>query len=98
MEARPGEGVVKEEKFPNIRKASHWWVCGESWNLTGQHNREGKKKIPQITNLTETPRGEIAQMLVSTTSKQGLNKEAWTALLRVRTRTECPGDNLRELT
>ena len=61
MEIHPREGVVKEEKFPNIRKASHWWVCGESWNLTGQHNREGKKKIPQITHLTETPRGEISK-------------------------------------
>ena len=24
METHPGEGVVKEEKFPNTRKASHW--------------------------------------------------------------------------
>ena len=37
-------------------------------------------------------------MLASTSSKQGLNREAWAALLRVRTRPECPEDNLRELT
>ena len=36
--------------------------------------------------------------LVSATSKQGLNREVQAALLRVRTRPECPEDNLRELT
>ena len=44
METHPGKGVLKEEKFPNTRKPSHQWVCGEFWNLRGQHNREGKKK------------------------------------------------------
>ena len=28
MKTHPGEGVVKEEKFPNTRKPSHQWVCG----------------------------------------------------------------------
>ena len=37
-------------------------------------------------------------MLASATSKRRLNREAWAALLRVRTRPECPEDNLRELT
>ena len=45
-----------------------------------------------------TPSGEVAQMLTSTTSKWGLNREAWAALLRVRTGPECPNGNLRELT
>ena len=48
--------------------------------------------------LTETPSGEVAQTLVSATSKWGLNREAQVALLRVRTRPECPEGNLRELT
>ena len=48
--------------------------------------------------LTTTPNGEVAQMLGSTTSKWGLNREVRAALLRVRTRPECPEDNLRELT
>ena len=44
METHPEEGVVKEEQlFPNSRKTSHWWVCGEFWNLKGQHNPEEKK-------------------------------------------------------
>ena len=47
--------------------------------------------------LTETPSGEIVQTLVSTTSKQGLNREAQAALLRVRTGPECPEGHLREL-
>ena len=40
---------------------------------------------------------EAAQMPASATSKQGLDREAWAALLRVRTRPECPEVNLREL-
>ena len=41
METCPGEGVVKEEQFPNSRKLSHQWVCGAFWNLRGQHNWGG---------------------------------------------------------
>ena len=44
MEIHPGEGVMKEEKFPNSRKPSHWWACGEFWNLRGQDNWDRKKK------------------------------------------------------
>ena len=47
--------------------------------------------------LTATPSREVAQMLVSVTSKQGLNREAWAALFRVRTRFECTEGNLSEL-
>ena len=42
METCPREGVIKEEKFPNTRKTSHWLVCGEFWNLRGRHNWEEK--------------------------------------------------------
>ena len=35
-------GVLKEGKFPNTRKPSYQWVCGEFWNLREQHNREEK--------------------------------------------------------
>ena len=49
-------------------------------------------------HLTATPSGEVAQMLASTTSKQGLNRVAQAALLRVGTGPEHPEDNLRELT
>ena len=75
METHPGVGVMKEEKFPNTRKHSHWQVCGEFWNLRGQHNQEEKKKKnPQITCLTATPSGEVAQMLASTISERGLDR------------------------
>ena len=47
---------------------------------------------------TVTPSGEAAQTPASATSKRGLGREAWAALLRVRTRPECPEGNLRELT
>ena len=84
-ETHPGEGVVKEEKFPNSKKSSHQRVCGEFWNLRGQHNREKfkKKKTPteEVPNLTATPSGEVAQMLGSATSKRGLDREARAACL-----------------
>ena len=47
--------------------------------------------------LMATPSREVAQTLTSTTSKWGLNREAWAALLRLGTRPECPEDNLRRL-
>ena len=83
METGPGEGVVKEEKLPNSRKPSHRWVCGEFWNLRGQHNLEGekKKKHPQNMHLTAMPSGELVQMFTSIISEQGLNREAWVACL-----------------
>ena len=37
-------------------------------------------------------------MLAFATSKRGLGREMWAALLRVRTRTERPEDKLRDLT
>ena len=45
-----------------------------------------------------SPSGEAAQMPASATSKWRLGREARAALLRVRTRPECPEGNLRELT
>ena len=44
METHSREGVMKEEKSPNTRKPSHWRVCGEFWNLRGQHNWQEKIK------------------------------------------------------
>ena len=40
---------------------------------------------------------EVAQMLASVSSEQVLNREVRAALLRVRTMSECPEGNLREL-
>ena len=45
-----------------------------------------------------SPSREAAQTPAPTTSKQGLGREAWAELLRVRTGPECPEGNLRELT
>ena len=41
--------------------------------------------------------GEAAQTPAPATSKCGLGREVQAALLRVRTRPECPESNLREL-
>ena len=48
--------------------------------------------MPNSTSLG----GEAAQTPVPATSKWGLGREVRAALLRVRTRPECPEGNLRE--
>ena len=45
-----------------------------------------------------SPSREAGQTPAPATSKQGLSREAQAALLRVRTRPECPEGNLMELT
>ena len=75
------EGVAKEDKFPNTRKPSHQWVCGEFWNLRGQHKQEGEKKKPTKYTPNCNSNGEVTQMLMSATSEQGLNREAQVAFL-----------------
>ena len=47
---------------------------------------------------TVTPNGEAGQTPAFPIKKRGLGREAWAALLRVRTRPECPKGNQRELT
>ena len=87
METHPREGFMKG-KFQNTRKPSHWQVCGEFWSLRRRHNqeeKENKNKTSQMTCLTTTPRGEVAQPLALASSEWGLNREAWAALLRVGT-------------
>ena len=72
-----------KEKFPNSRKPSHEWVCGEFWNLRGQSNweEEKKKKKPQNMHLTLTSSGEVAQTLTSATSRWGQDRETQVACL-----------------
>ena len=65
----PGKGVLKEEMFPNTRKHSHRRVCGEFWNLRGQHNWEEKKKkkpTEYVPNCNSQQRSspEVAQMWI----------------------------------
>ena len=45
-----------------------------------------------------SPGREAVQRPASAPNKRGLGREVWAALLRVRTRPECPEGNLRELT
>ena len=89
-----------KEKFPNSRKPSYRRVCGEFWNLRGQHNQEKKQKqnreyvLNRNSQQRSNPDAHIRH-------QQGvLDRETWAAssVLRVRTRPECPEDNLRELT
>ena len=88
METCPGvggAGGVLREKFPNSRRSSHQQVCGEFWNLRGQHNKEKKTTTKKLQNasLTVTPSGEVAQMLALATSEsQGLGREAQAVCLR----------------
>ena len=91
-----------KEKFPNSRKPSHRWVCGEFWNFRGQHNQEKKRKTkpPQNMCLNTSASGEVAQTLVSATSEWGLDRDprAAASVLKGRPGPGCPEDNLREQT
>ena len=73
---RPGKEAVKEDKFTNSRKPCHRRVCGEFWNLRGQHNQEkNKNKNPQNTHLNTTASGKVSQTLAFATSQQELDRE-----------------------
>ena len=96
METRPREGVMKEEKFPNTRKPSHWRICRDFWNLRGQHNREEKRKpteyVPNLNSQQRSsPEAHVCQQ------RAGAEQGGADCMLRVRTRPECQEDNLREL-
>ena len=54
METGPGEGVVKEEKFPHSRKPSYRQVYGKFVISEGNTSRRKKTKTPQNTCLTST--------------------------------------------
>ena len=100
METRTGEGIVKEEKFPNSKKPSHQRVCGEFWNLRGQHNWEENTHTHTHTEYTpnhnfqwrSSPDAHIHHQRV------GAEQGGMGCMLRVNTRPECLEDNLRELT
>ena len=80
METCPREGVVKEEKFPHSRKPSYGWVCGEFWNLRGQHNQEEKQNTEYVHNHNSQQRSSL-DALASTTRTQGLDRQARVACL-----------------
>ena len=48
--------------------------------------------------MVTPPAEKQCKRLYPPLAKQGLGREAWAALLRVRTGPECPEGNLRELT
>ena len=95
------ERVVKEEKFPNTRKPSHRWVCGEFWNLRGQHNQEDLKQTNKKTPTEYVPNHNSQQKSRPDTPAcqqwAGAEEGGAGSMLRVRTEPECPEDNLREL-
>ena len=93
------EGVVKE-KFWHSRKPSHRWVCGEFWNLRRQHNWEGKKKKKKPTEYMPNHNRQWRSSTDAHVCHKwvGAGQGGTVCMLRVRTRPECPEDNLRELT
>ena len=97
METCPEEEVVKEEKFPNSRKPSHQQIFGEFWNVRGQHNweKKKKKKTEYAPNRNCQWRGSPEAHFCH--QQVGAEQRGTGCMLRVRTRPECPEDNLREL-
>ena len=96
-ETRPGEGVMKEEKFPSSRKPFYWWVCGNfgisEGNITGRKKKRNTEYTPnRNSQWRSSPDAHVHHQRVG--SRQG----GMGCMLRVRTKPECPEDNLRELT
>ena len=87
MEFRPGKGLLKREKFPNIGKHSHCRICAELWKHRGQHNREKKTnkqlKLTDCKPYGNSPSGELAQTPAHAISKRGLGREARRGLHRL---------------
>ena len=50
-------------------------------NITGREKKKNKQKSPQKMCLTTTPSGEVAQMLASAISEQGLDRAGMVACL-----------------
>ena len=70
---------MKEEKFPHSRTPSHRQVCENFGISEGNITGRKKKKNPWSMCLTATASREVAQTLGSTTSEQGLDREAQAA-------------------
>ena len=67
-------------------------------NITGRKEKKKKQKNnPQNRHLTATASREVAQRLVSTSSEGDLDREVWvvSSVLSVKTRPQCPEDNLK---
>ena len=95
MELHPGKGVLKKRGFQTpvntLTSKSVVSLGTTEGNITGRKN----KSISKTHRLRAQ---QAAQMPAPATSKRGQGREAWAALLRVRTGPECPEGNLRELT
>ena len=86
---------MKNEKFLKSRKPSRQRVCGEFWNLRGQHNWEGKKNPTEYTSNHNCQRSSPEAHVCHQRAKAGQRGAGY--MLSIRTRPECPEDNLREL-
>ena len=89
---------MKEEKCPHNRKSSHSLGPWGTLEISEGNITKRKKNTTEFMQTAIISR-EAAQMLMATSHKWGLGTEAWATymVLRVRTRLECPEDNLRGL-
>ena len=67
-------------------------------NIKGRKKINKQLKIADCEPYGNSPSGEAAQTPAHGISKRGLGREAWAALLRLRTGPECPEGNMREVT
>ena len=94
----PREGVITEEKFPNSRKPSHQWVYGEFWNLRAQHNWEAKTKQNTEYMSKHNSQGRSSPNSGVCHQLAGAGQGGVGCMLRVRTGSQWPGGNMKELT
>ena len=93
MELHPGKGVLKERE---VSKYQETLSLRSLWRALEQRTTYPGGKINKYLNPTDyvpsgnSPSGEAAQTPAPATSKQGLDREARAALLRVRTGLSAP--------
>ena len=93
-----GQNIKDKKERQNSRKPSHWQVCGEFWNLRGQHNQQGNththtEYAPNCNSQQRSsPDAHVGHQWV------GAGQGGTGCTLRVRTGPEWLEDNLRELT
>ena len=67
--------MLRRSNFHIVRNLLTGGPVGSFAILEGNITRRKKKKNTQTTHLTTTASGEVAQMLMSATSRQGLDRE-----------------------
>ena len=98
METHPGEGVVKEEKFPNTGNPLTGQSVGSFGISEGNITWRKRKEKPTDYAPNRNSQGRSSPDARIHQQRARAEQGGVGCMLRVRTRPKCPEDNLIELT